>query len=398
MQNTGNISWNFLQRFWLFLLFSYLILAPIPAVLLTQTFADLFFDQSGWISENTGSGDKMRDYVEWLVRGIILLPITLVLVFSIRRQSWLNYIYKLLLIAVRYYLAWAMFTYGFSKVFYQQFGETSLYTLDSKAGMLTPMGLAWTFIGHSKAYTIFTGFLEVLAGVLLLWRRTSLLGGMICFAVMFNVMLMNFCYDIPVKIFSMHLVFWSLVLIFSQGKRLLNLFVFNKPAEPADLAPYFNRLALRITTVVVKCGFILIVLSSLYIYTEREEAGNDPLRGIYYTVSHLQNGKKIESNDTLYWKKLIIEKSPLAVLYREGIKPERLELVTDSLKKNILVNPDKFPEKTHAWKCSLKDSILTIRGTWNKDSIEVMLKQFDHNSFRLNKRGFHWVNEYPYNR
>ena len=39
------------------------------------------------------------------------------------------------------------------------------------------MGLLWTFMGHSPAYSAFTGAAEALAGALLLFRRTTLLGG-----------------------------------------------------------------------------------------------------------------------------------------------------------------------------------------------------------------------------
>lgn len=57
------------------------------------------------------------------------------------------------------------------------------------------MGLLWNFIGASAAYTIFTGVAEVLGGLLLVARRTALLGALVCIGVMSNVVLLNFSYD-----------------------------------------------------------------------------------------------------------------------------------------------------------------------------------------------------------
>jgi len=41
---------------------------------------------------------------------------------------------------------------------------------------------------------------------------------------------------------------------------------------------------------------------------------------------------------------------------------------------------------------------LVLKGMWKKDSVYIKMRQLDPNNFRLLKRGFHWVNEFPYNR
>jgi hypothetical protein len=65
------------------------------------------------------------------------------------------------------------------------------------------MGLLWTFMGASAAYTIFTGLGELVGGLLLTTRRTALAGALVSAAVMTHVAVLNFCYDVPVKLFSM---------------------------------------------------------------------------------------------------------------------------------------------------------------------------------------------------
>jgi len=41
---------------------------------------------------------------------------------------------------------------------------------------------------------------------------------------------------------------------------------------------------------------------------------------------------------------------------------------------------------------------LTLTGKMKNDSLFLKLKRFDEKNFRLMSRGFHWINEYPYNR
>ncbi|MBS1564098.1 MAG: hypothetical protein JST39_06900, partial [Bacteroidetes bacterium] len=41
---------------------------------------------------------------------------------------------------------------------------------------------------------------------------------------------------------------------------------------------------------------------------------------------------------------------------------------------------------------------LVLSGVLLKDSVEVVMKRVDLNRFRLVNRGFHWVNETPFNR
>jgi uncharacterized membrane protein YphA (DoxX/SURF4 family) len=106
---------------------------------------------------------------------------------------------------VRYVLAAAMLGYGMAKVFKSQFPAISDMRLMQPYGDSSPMALLWNFMGFSTAYTIFVGAAEVLGGLLLLFRRTATLGALVVIAVMSNIVMLNFCYDVPVKLYSVHL-------------------------------------------------------------------------------------------------------------------------------------------------------------------------------------------------
>lgn len=44
------------------------------------------------------------------------------------------------------------------------------------------------------------------------------------------------------------------------------------------------------------------------------------------------------------------------------------------------------------------DSILSFQGLWKNDTIQIKLNKYDTSKILLTSRGFHWINEYPYNR
>ena len=134
-----------------------------------------------------------------------------------------------------------MITYGSVKVIKSQFPNPTLDRLLQPFGDASPMGLLWTFMGASESYNIFTGAGEMLGGLLLTTRRTTLLGALVCFGVMSHVAMLNFSYDVPVKLFSMHLLAMALFLMAPDLGRLARMFVLNRPVEPAVFRPLSRR-------------------------------------------------------------------------------------------------------------------------------------------------------------
>jgi hypothetical protein len=78
---------------------------------------------------------------------------------------------------IRYYLAFIIFSYGFAKVFAGQFPHT-MANMDARFVELSPMRVAWAFFGYSRGYQEFLGWGEVVPALLLLFRRTALLGAL----------------------------------------------------------------------------------------------------------------------------------------------------------------------------------------------------------------------------
>lgn len=94
-------------------------------------------------------------------------------------------------IALRYYAAFTLFTYGFAKIMGAQFT-----VLDSQ--LARPMGevsgfwLTWYYFGYSPVYSTIIALTQIGGAILLCFRRTALLGAFVLLPVMVNIV----CVDV----------------------------------------------------------------------------------------------------------------------------------------------------------------------------------------------------------
>ena len=116
-------------------------------------------------------------------------------------------------LAVRVTLAASLLEYGMTKVIPTQFPAPPLTALVTPVGEMTLSALLWTTIGSAPAYQIATGCVEVLAGVLLLLPRTLVLGALLAFVSLVQVLLLNLTFDIGVKLVTMHLIALALIVL-----------------------------------------------------------------------------------------------------------------------------------------------------------------------------------------
>jgi hypothetical protein len=141
-------------------------------------------------------------------------------------QYWLN-------VLVRYYLGVTMLSYGMVKIIKLQFPFSGLYKLLEPYGYSSPMGLAWNYMGYSQGYNYFAGIAEALAGLLLLFRRTTIAGALLALMVGAHIMAMNYCFDVPVKLLSSMIVFMAIYLLWDDLAGIIRLLFFHKSVQLA---------------------------------------------------------------------------------------------------------------------------------------------------------------------
>jgi uncharacterized membrane protein YphA (DoxX/SURF4 family) len=354
----------------------------------------------------SGSGDTTYYYLLWFFNIVLTVIGTLIWAFFDRKRKNYNTLYYWISVIVRYYLFYTMIIYGLYKVIKLQFPFPSLMRLVEPYGDSSPMGLAWTYMGYSESYNYFTGFAELLGGILLLSRRTTTFGALVCLGVMSNVFMINMGYDVPVKLLSFNTILMSLFLLWKDTKRLVYFFLLNRPVPATDISlPYSNK-KFRYALIGLKFLFIISItgITLMQALDAQKEYGQKapkpPLYGIYYTESFVKNNEPIPplATDTTRWKRIIIASRRFASIQLMNDSIRMYNLKIDTVTKTALINPvgDTLSKTTFSY--TTDTPYLTFTGLVKNDSTFIRLKRFDENKFLLMNRGFHWVNEFPYNR
>ena len=111
------------------------------------------------------------------------------------------------------WLAAVLARYGADKLFKTQFYLPEPTTLYTPFGMLEKDILYWSTIGTSRPYNLFLGGTEMLAALLLLFRRTRRAGLLLALAVFIQVLAVDLGFGIDVRMFSSFLLLLAVLLI-----------------------------------------------------------------------------------------------------------------------------------------------------------------------------------------
>jgi len=229
------------------------------------------------------------------------------------------------------------------------------------------------------------------------------MGALISVGVMTIVVVINFSYDIPVKLFSIHIVLFSLFLLAFDGKRILNFFLFNKSVPALDLKPVFTEKRNRNGALIFKVLFIasIIIPNTVNTWSWYQQLQDGPERVPLYAnwevEEFLENGNPVSPpvTDDERWQYLIFEQPDRAVLIRTGLDRDQLNAQVDTTDQTITLN---LQDESTFFSFEKRDSVLVLTGEREDQPLTITLHAFDLENFRLIDRGFNWINEFPYNR
>ena len=418
-------AWGPVQRALFRFLFSYLVLYNLPFPLdripvygevLDQSYMEIWKAVAPWVGEHvlgievrprlSGSGDTTYSYVLLFCYLILALAATAVWTLLDSRRANYARLHEGLRVYVRFALAATMIVYGAYKVIPEQFGTPFPSKLVQPIGESSPMGLLWTFMGASIPYVIFTGAAEMLGGLLLAARRTTLLGALVCIGVMSNVVMLNFSYDVPVKQYSSHLLLMAVFLAAPDLRRLASLFVWNRRVPPAEQRPLFasrtgNHAALVFATVFILCH----TGASLHrVYKDKLEYADvvtrQRLYGIWEVEALAVDGavRPLLVTDETLWRRLVFEwPGTIGIQYAHETEVREYSLGLDPGPHMYTLCCD--PE----WKAAIsfkqvEPDLLALEGTVDGKQIRGRFRRMDDSRFPLISRGFRWINEQPFNR
>ncbi|MBC8153650.1 MAG: hypothetical protein H7Z72_12130 [Bacteroidetes bacterium] len=244
-------------------------------------------------------------------------------------------LYYWLRVVVRYRAGIGIIGFGFTKLMPTQLPYPSLGILNTDFGDLTAQKIYWLSIGIVPWYEVFTGLVEVLAGVLLFFRATTFWGAVLLFGALADIVYVNFAYDGGVHGYSSYFVLLAGFLLVYYVKDLYALLIQQRPVLPNYFAPVFTgwrqyvRLGLKTGTLGVFLGllFWLQWVNFKYDpYKQPAQKGLRELRGNYAVTEFRLNGQTLPESptDPVRWQQATFEN--WTTLTFKTAKPVELDL------------------------------------------------------------------------
>jgi hypothetical protein len=295
-----------------------------------------------------------------------------------------------------------MLLYGAIKVFRVQFPEPNLYKLLESLGDYSPMSLLWTYMGASRGYSLFTGCVMMFAGLLLFIPRLTTVGALIGIAVFSNVFVLNMCYDVPLKLYTLHFLLVCFFLVLPDAGRLVDFFLLNRSAAPSPETTLFRHKRFNTGALVVQLmlgGFLVwSYLNRTHDYEQRHfsMASRPPFYGIWVVDEFMLSGKVLPPRltDETRWQRVVFQFPQEVGIQSMNGSWTGYGLRQDMAKKTFAMEKPNDPKKEFEFTFSNTDSrSLTLEGSDGAHEIRVKLDRVDEKQFALFGRGFHWITE-----
>ncbi len=352
--------------------------------------------RTSFIPESTYAGSDVRGYYNWLIAFVtaILILIGFRKFVATHWYTDQDELYYWLRVLLRYRLALAVIFTGIVKVLPLQIPEPTISDLHTEYGDFLLWKLYYLTNGIATAgYLPVIGSLEILGGLLLLNRRTAVIGAGLLLAVLLNVVLVNYVYDIGEQVYSSFLFLIALVIFGYDWPRFYGLLIRKTSVYPDGYWPRYTRPVVLIRPYLQVLFLLITAVFSVQAYLAwkdsnypfPKEKGIAGLSGIYDVKDFVWKGDTLAYSlaDTLRWKDVVFEKWNTISI--RGNRPA----MVDSSKVRIAFSTDRNYEYignggreffTYDHSKNKKDSTISLR----------LIGKIDRSSsfqFSLDKRG-----------
>lgn len=281
---------------------------------------------------------------------------------------------------LRYWLAFYISTFGFEKLFDVNFAF-SYHIEDALVNTLSGQELTWKYYGYSYSLSVIIGLLQISGSILLLNRRTTLLGVITLLPVQLNILLINIFYGIgPLTTFiSIIMVIGLSYLSLERKDEIIAFFSRYKSAFPR----------VGNNTVRKSVRFLCILIPFLFVfYYSYDVKKSQKYFGKWKIEKMTRNGEIVSEQelekDTLVWKliyfeergkilfctnpNMFVDSASLFMKYNYDNAKNSLSLISF---ENNPAKPETIPVKIS----NLKENTMLWEMIFNKDTIQLNLKK-----------------------
>lgn len=188
---------------------------------------------------------------------------------------------------MRYALCFLIARYGFLKLLGMQF-YLGINWRDVPLENLSGFFLTWYYFGYSRALVIIIALFEITGSVLLLFRRTSLLGLFILLPLMINITLIDYFYNIHgVLIYALFMTGGLIYLLLLKWEKLKEVFLSTVDGLQGIRNPVLNH---SIRLLVILAAFLTQVQ---WVTPLRKDGVDTVLQGKWKVEEQKVNGSSI---------------------------------------------------------------------------------------------------------
>ncbi|RBQ03649.1 DoxX family protein [Pedobacter miscanthi] len=258
-------------------------------------------------------------FINWII--VAVIAIIGAVIWGKSKYKDINYdqFYYWLRVVVRYRLAIGIIGYGFIKFFPLQAPFPSISNLNTSYGDFTDWKIFSMSLGIVPSYESFLGAIEILAGLLLFFRKTATIGAAIILVFTGNVFISNLAYEGGEFVYATYLVTFALFVLWFDAQRIYNLVSLERPTAPNSFKPNFvgktKTLRLVLKTLVI---FFFVFLYGFKTYSGFHHdpyqfprtKGLTKTAGIYNVGEFRINGRVLPYAvaDSIRWKDVVFEK------------------------------------------------------------------------------------------
>ena len=178
-----------------------------------------------------------------------------------KKFNWNQIIEK----ACRWYVFIFLNLYGIGKIMGGQFyrkGQLPTDIANTTIEQASAYELAWSFMGYSFYYILFVGISQIIGAWLLMWNRTKLLGVIILFPIMINIIVFDIIFlDVKDALVNAILYFLMLLYILYANKEKVTA-AFKAltqqdsvPTPSSEKPKYFIQLGMTLLLMAIIFGF-----------------------------------------------------------------------------------------------------------------------------------------------
>lgn len=341
-------TWNPVEVFLFRLAFIFFVALTIPYdhnlfAALWHTgfgFEDIFqlaTYRTNFVAESLYVGNHLEGYYNWLIAFIIALVGTFVWGGLSRNKKVEDYdqLYYWLRVLLRYRLAIAVIATGIVKFFPIQLPKPTLSDYNTEYGDFLLWKIYYLSTSITKAgYVSSLGLLEVVGGLLLLFRRTAPVGAGLLIALLSNIVISNYVYEIGEQVYSSFLILLAIVIFAYDFPRFFNLLFREVKSFPDTLVPLYNGFIARYKPVLKAIFVLFFVFFGVSAYSSWKRtnypypntSGIAHVRGLYNVKDFVINGDTIPYSlvDSLRWQNVVFESwNTLSIRSNESIAIDR---------------------------------------------------------------------------